>query len=83
MTGIAIGGIEITLGSRRDNRQLDDHCQHTETVSTQTAGMVRVMCKSCRYVSFRFSSGLSGEVDRSRFARTSEHRGVIEHSKTS
>ncbi len=81
MTGIAIGGIEITLGSRRDDRQRD--CQHTETVSTQTAVMVRVMCKSCRYVSFRFLSGLSGDVDRSRFPRTSEHRGVIEHSKTS
>ncbi len=76
MTRIAIGGIEITLGSGRDDRQRD-YCQHTETVSTQTAGMVRVVCKSCRYVSFRFLSGLSGGVDRSRFARTSEHRGVI------
>ena len=82
MTGITIGGIEITLGSRRDDRH-QDYCQHTETVSTPTAGMVRVMCKSCRYVSFRFLSGLSGEVDRSRFARTSEHRGVIEPSKMS
>ncbi len=82
MTGIAIGSIKIILGSRRDDRQ-QDYCQHTETVSTQTAGMVRVMCKSCRYVSFHFLSGLSGEVDRSRFLRTSEHRGVIEHSKTS
>ena len=75
MTGIAIRGIEIILGSGRDNRQRD-YCQHTETVSTQTAGMVRVMCESCRYVSFHFLSGLSGEVDRSRFARTSEHRGM-------
>ncbi len=82
MIGIAIGGFEIILGSRRDDWQ-QDYCQHTETVSTPTAGMVRVMCKSCRYVSFRFLSGLSGEVDRSKFGRTSEHRGVIEHLKTS
>ncbi len=60
-----------------------DYCQHTETASILTADIVRVFCKSCRYVSFHFLSGLSGEVARSRFARTSEHRGVIEHSKTS
>ena len=82
MTGIAIRGIENILGSGRDDWQ-QDYCQHTETVSILTADIVRVFCKSCRYVSFHFLSGLSGEVARSRFARTSEHRGVIEHSKTS
>ena len=75
MTGVAIRGIEIMFGSGRDDWQ-QDYCQHTETVSTLTAGMARVVCKSCRYVSFHFLSGLSGEVNRSRFARTSKHRGV-------
>ena len=65
----------MTSIAGRDDRQRD-YCQHTETVSILTADIVRVVCKSCRYVSFRFLSGLSGEVNRSRFARTSEHRGA-------
>jgi hypothetical protein len=58
---------------RRIRRQ--DRCAHRVTLTVQSAGIERVVCEACGHVSVHFLSGLSGEVDRDRFARPIEREG--------
>jgi len=58
---------------RRIRRQ--DRCAHRVTVTVQSTGVERVVCEACGHVSVQFLSGLTGEVDRDRFARPVEREG--------
>ena len=44
----------------------------------QSTGVERVVCEACGHVSVQFLSGLSGELDRDRFARPIEREGKHE-----
>ena len=58
---------------RRMRRQ--DRCAHSVSVTVQSTGIERVVCEACGHVSVHFLSGLTGEVDRDRFARPIEREG--------
>ncbi len=70
MAELALGGINIAVGTRR-SRQVEE-CLHTETVSTTTAGLERIVCEACGHLGFRFPEVLSGPVDRDRFIRPAD-----------
>jgi hypothetical protein len=63
---------------RRIRRQ--DRCAHRVTVKVQASGIEREVCEACGHVSVHFVSGLSGEVDRDRFARPIEREGKHERN---
>lgn len=65
--------------SRRKRRQA--RCSHRVTISVQASGIERQVCEACGHVSVQYVSGLSGEVDRDRFARPIE-RGKHERVET-
>jgi len=52
---------------RRNWRQ--NNCQHRVTVAVRSGGIERRVCETCGHVSVHFLADLSGEVERSRFAR--------------
>jgi hypothetical protein len=58
---------------RRIRRQ--DRCAHRVTVKVQTSGIEREVCEACGHVSVRVVAGLSGDLDRDRFARPIEREG--------
>lgn len=58
---------------RRMRRQ--DKCAHSVSVTVQSTGIERVVCEACGHVSVHFLSGLTGELDRDRFARPIEREG--------
>ncbi len=66
--------------SRRKRRQA--RCAHRVTISVQASGIERQVCEACGHVSVQFVSGLSGEVDRDRFARPTERGGKHERIET-
>jgi hypothetical protein len=70
MAEIALGGINIAVGSRRSRQAAE--CLHTETISTTTAGLERIVCEACGHLSFRFPEFLSGPVDREMFVRPAD-----------
>ena len=44
-------------------------CDHTDTIAVSSAGMDRVICSNCGFVSFAVSLELSAPVNRDMFAR--------------
>jgi hypothetical protein len=70
MAELALGGISIALGTKR-SRQVDE-CLHTETISTTTAGLERIVCEACGHLSFRYPEVMSGPVDRDQFIRPAD-----------
>lgn len=58
---------------RRKRRQ--DRCAHVVTLKVQVSGIEREVCESCGHVSVHAVSGLTGELDRDRFARPIEREG--------
>jgi hypothetical protein len=58
---------------RRMRRQ--DRCAHAVALTVQSIGIERVVCEACGHVSVHFLGGLTGEVDRDRFARPIEREG--------
>ncbi|MEE8407512.1 MAG: hypothetical protein V3S32_10230 [Acidimicrobiia bacterium] len=64
----ATGGIMTLLGTRAiPNRT---NCAHSKTVAIISAGIERIVCESCRNVSFMFLDDMTDEIDRDIFART-------------
>jgi hypothetical protein len=57
----------LGTGGRKSQR-----CSHEVTMSIQTSGLEHVVCERCGEVTVRYLSGLSGTVDRSRFARDAD-----------
>ena len=55
---------------RRHRRQ--NNCSHRVTVAVRSGGIERQVCESCGHVGVHFLADLSGEVERSRFARPIE-----------
>ncbi|MEA1902473.1 MAG: hypothetical protein U9N56_02995 [Actinomycetota bacterium] len=49
-------------------------CAHTGTINVTAAGVDRIVCESCGYVSFRFLSDPTPEIEiqRAMFARETE-----------
>jgi hypothetical protein len=47
-------------------------CLHTQTVTVSSAGMDRVVCEACGYVSFSYGTELTSDIDRGMFARDIE-----------
>ena len=43
-----------TIWSRSSGRSATDECQHTEIVTTDTAGLSRSACANCGHVSVSF-----------------------------
>jgi hypothetical protein len=71
MAEIALGGINIVVGTRRSRQAAE--CRHTETMSTTTAGLERIVCEACGHLSFRFPEVMRrGPVDRERFIRPAD-----------
>lgn len=71
MAEIALGGIHVAVGAKRV-RQSAKVCPHTETLTTATAGLERIVCESCGHLSFNFPEVLSGPVHRRWFARPAD-----------
>ena len=71
MAEIALGGIQVAVGAKRV-RQAAKVCQHTETLTTATAGLERIVCETCGHLSFNFPEVLSGPVHRRWFARPAD-----------
>jgi hypothetical protein len=71
MAEIAMGGMNIAVSTKRA-RQLTD-CPHTETLTTTTSGVQRIVCESCGHLSFRFPEALSGPIHRRWFARPADY----------
>lgn len=52
-------------------RKLDQaKCSHTETVAITSAGIERIVCEACGYVSFSFQTESTAEIEREMFARS-------------
>lgn len=49
-------------------------CHHEVTVSVIYGGIERVICETCGDVTIRYESMISGDVDRSKFARDADLR---------
>ena len=47
-------------------------CPHSEEICVVSVGVVRNVCESCGQVRFSYETGLSGEVERSMFARPAD-----------
>lgn len=68
MAEIALGGIQVTVGTRPPSRD----CFHPSTLSTTTAGLERIVCESCGHLSVRYLGGLEYPADRRQFARPAD-----------
>ena len=66
-----MGGIQVAVGAKRV-RQAAKVCPHTETLTTATAGLERIVCETCGHLSFNFPEVLSGPVHRRWFARPAD-----------
>lgn len=56
-------------------------CAHREAVMVTTYGLTRSVCEQCGHVEITKAPTLSGEVDRSRFARShADRRDASKHS---
>jgi hypothetical protein len=55
-----------------------DNCPHRVTVAVRSGGIERRVCESCGHVGVHFLADLSGEVERTSFARSVE-RGERVH----
>jgi hypothetical protein len=65
---IATEDIMTILGTKAiPNRT---NCAHSKTVAIISAGIERIVCESCRNVSFMFLDDMTDEIDRDIFART-------------
>ncbi len=51
-------------------------CSHQSTVTVVSAGLERVICEDCGYVTIRYESMISGDVDRSMFSRDADSADV-------
>ena len=49
-------------------------CKHDVTVSVIFDGIEGVVCENCADLTFRYESMISGDVDRSKFARDADQR---------
>ena len=47
-------------------------CLHTQTVTVSSAGMDRVVCEACGYVSFSYGTELTSDIDRRRSSTSFE-----------
>jgi hypothetical protein len=65
---IAKGGIMTILGGKGITNR--PSCAHPKTVAIISAGIERIVCESCRNVSFMFLDDMIDEIDRDMFART-------------
>lgn len=75
MAEIALGGIQIAV---RSTRRTARTCAHTETLSTVSMGVERVVCEMCGHLSVNFHKSLSGPVDRESFARPADEIDIDE-----
>ncbi len=66
-----------TMRARRRHRR-QRNCPHRVTVAVRSGGIERQVCESCGHVGVRFLADLSGDVERTRFARPIE-RGEGAH----
>lgn len=48
------------------------NCSHEPTVNVITNGIERVICEMCGYVSIRYESTISRDIDRSQFRRKAD-----------
>ncbi|HLF42662.1 MAG TPA: hypothetical protein VJA46_03925 [Acidimicrobiia bacterium] len=71
MAEIALGGIHVAVGAKRA-RQAAKVCPHTETLTTTTGGLERIVCESCGHLSFQYPEVMSGPVHRRWFARPAD-----------
>jgi len=71
MAEIALGGIQVAVGAKR-LRPATKVCPHTDTLTTATAGLERIVCETCGHLSFNFPEVLSGPVHRRWFARPAD-----------
>lgn len=69
MAELALGGIQIAVGSKRP---AIGTCAHTDTLSTLSMGIERVVCETCGHLSVHFHNSLTGPIDRERFARPAD-----------
>ncbi len=65
---IARRGIMTILGGKGITNRTS--CAHSKTVAIISAGIERIVCESCRNVSFMFLDDMTDEIDRDMFART-------------
>ncbi len=65
-----MGGIHVAVVTKR---QVAKVCPHSETLTTITAGVERIVCEACGHLSFSFPEALSGPVHRRWFARPADH----------
>ncbi len=58
----------------RDRDEIDrSNCSHEEIVVQQSAGLERKVCIACGEVNVTFVSELTGDLDRSTFARPADN----------
>lgn len=60
----------MTFG--RQSRPSQDTCSHSQTISVSAAGVDRIVCEICSYVSVTFTSSLNREINRAQFARPAD-----------
>ena len=60
----------VAKGEKRSSGR--KYCAHPKTLSTITAGLVRVVCEECGYVGVGYFSGLQGQAHRTRFSRAAD-----------
>lgn len=57
---------------RRQTRANPERCAHPSTMTVTSAGLDRVVCEGCGQVNVSYRSGLSGLIDRTKFARPAD-----------
>lgn len=65
-------GYEGGNGMIRVRRARPESCAHDSTVIVDSAGVRRTVCEACGRVSFAYVADLTGQVERSRFARPAD-----------
>lgn len=63
-----INGRDQTMNVRSRQK----NCRHMKTITVRSAGSERIVCESCRHVSFRFLAEVSDSAERARFRRELE-----------
>lgn len=76
MAEITVGGIQIAVSAKRTDRE----CQHTQTMSTISAGIERIVCEDCGHLGFNYLAVTKGSVDRASFARPADNATPAEQT---
>lgn len=64
------------LGGR--GKRNPENCEHSETMAVISAGIERIVCESCGYVSFMFLDTKTDDIDRDAFARSVDELETVE-----